>query len=198
MLYTQLFSNFQPKTTLASKVRWLRAVLWPRLAAGVLLLMVVVAAPASGAGLPDIAVQTPPDLTELITDSAGNPLSLNDYKGTPIVVNFLAIWCPPCVAELPTLDRATQLLADIPIKVVLISVDRGGAAKVVPFLQDRDITLPDLGFDPKGRLPQQFGIRGLPTTILISADQTQSWAFVGPFEWDQPAVLEDIKRLLVE
>ena len=204
MLYTQLFPIFQPKTLLS----WTAIILGKMparrgVATAVLLWAFLVApgymissVPASASGLPKVEAFTPPDLAVAMTDVNGKSLSLTDYAGTPVLVNLWATWCAPCVVELPALDRAAAQLAEDSIKLVLVSVDRGGPAKALPFLEQRGIHKPHLGFDPKGQLARRLNVRGLPSTLLLSADQSRAWLFVGPFEWDTPEVQADIRRLL--
>ena len=91
-------------------------------------------------------------------------------------------------------DAAKQL--DDDVILLLISVDRGGRQKALPFLQDRGITRPLMGFDPKAALSREMGVRGLPTSFLLSADQSQSWAYVGPREWDSAPMIAEIRTLL--
>ena len=175
MLYTQLFLNFQPKTEffVGLKATFRLAVF------AIFGVCVLMGGSAAASGLPD-----------------GRFVTLADYHGAPLLVNFWAIWCPPCVAELPALERATAPLEAQSVRVLLVSVDRGGAKKAVPFLEKYGISSPELAFDPKGALSRHLAVRGLPTTFLLSADQTKSWAFVGPFEWDMPQVQQDLQALL--
>ena len=192
MLYTQLFLNFQPKTELFVdlKATVKSAVFY---IFGVCVLM---GGSAAASGLPDVSPQSLPDLKVEIMDMDGRTVTLADYHGAPLLVNFWAIWCPPCVAELPALERATTALEAQSVRVLLVSVDRGGAKKAVPFLEKYGVSSPELAFDLKGTLSTHRGVRGLPTTFLLSADQVKSWAFVGPFEWDMPQVQHDIQALL--
>ena len=137
---------------------------------------------------------TPP-MSTILLDKDGKPLSLDVYRGMPILINFWATWCPPCVAELPALDRASDKLAD-EVKILLISVDRGGYKKALPFLQDRGITRPHFAFDANGALSREMGVRGLPTSFLVTADQRHCWAYQGPREWDDVAMIAELRRLL--
>ena len=194
MLYTQLLLNFQPKTELFAGLKApAKSVVFALF--GVCLLIV---STATASGLPDVSSQTLPDLKVEIMDVDGRPVTLADYQGAPLLLNFWAIWCPPCVAELPALERAVASFDEQSVKVLLVSVDRGGAKKAVPFLETHGVSSPDLAFDPKGVLSRHLAVRGLPTTFLLSADQKKSWAFVGPFEWDMQEVQQDIKALLTQ
>jgi len=148
---------------------------------------------ACAAALP-LRQSTPPMSTTLL-DKYGKPLSLDVFGGMPILINFWATWCPPCVAELPVLDRASDKLAG-EVKVLLISVDRGGSKKALPFLQDRGIRRPHFAFDANGALSREMGVRGLPTSFLVTADQRNCWVYQGPREWDDAAVIAELRQLL--
>ena len=139
--------------------------------------------------------QPTPPMSAILLDKRGKPLSLDVFRGMPILINFWATWCPPCVAELPALDRACDKLAD-EVEILLISVDRGGYKKALLFLQDRGITRPHFAFDANGALSREMGVRGLPTSFLVTADQRHCWAYQGPREWDDVAMIAELRRLL--
>ena len=137
--------------------------------------------------------QSATSISAVILDKDSKPFYLKSFHGVPVLINFWATWCPPCVAELSALDRAAEILVGN-ISVVLISVDRGGNIKALPFLEDRGIGRPHLAFDPKGALSREMGVRGLPTSFLLSADQSHSWAYIGPREWDHPAMIAELRH----
>ena len=85
------------------------------------------------------AAMTPPEgkaaplMSTVIRDKNDKDFRLDSLQGQPVLVNFWATWCPPCVAELPALDNAAKQLGD-DVTLLLISVDRGGLQKALPFL----------------------------------------------------------------
>jgi len=117
---------------------------------------------------------------------------LADWRGTPLLVNFWATWCPPCIHELPSLMRLDQRLRQQNMAVLLISVDRAGIDKAQPFLEKLGIDGTELGFDPRGDLAKAVGIKALPTSFCINADGIMTAQIIGDVEWDQPAVIETI------
>ncbi|MEQ8195578.1 MAG: TlpA disulfide reductase family protein [Rhodospirillales bacterium] len=122
--------------------------------------------------------------------------TLADYKGKGIVLNFWATWCAPCIKEMPQLDKLQTLSKDKGVVVLTVSEDRGAAAMVEKFLTLNNLkNLPPLR-DPEGALMRRFGIRGLPTTILIDAQGNDVGRVVGPAEWDNPEVVAFIHKLI--
>lgn len=181
MLYRLLLSILQPKT--------------PVLAVLAMLLL----APAGG--IADDATAPPerepaPSMLSPLVDETGAAFTMADISEDPVLVNFWATWCVPCVVELPALARAAAALANDEVTVFLVSVDRGGAQKALPFLETHGVSGVALGFDPKAKLSREVGVRGLPTTLLLDAGQRSAWRFVGPFEWDESAMLAMIRGLL--
>ena len=183
--YTRLSSNFQPKTASWSRRKALVGMiglstlaLWPDF--------------ADGATVPE--AQIAPLMTSTILNADGYPLFIKQFMGRPLLINFWATWCPPCVAELTALDRAVTKLAS-EVEVLLISVDRGGSNKALPFLRERGINRPNLAFDAKATLSKEMGVRGLPTSFLISADQQYSWIYIGPREWSDAKMIAELKQL---
>ena len=190
MIYTRLWSNLQRKT------------LAPMAVAGFVVMALTAlihggdafAAAASDLEMPD-AIKMP-TATNGIADEAGVDFHLAELKGKPVLINFWATWCAPCIAELPALSRAAEDLADDGISVLLISIDRGGASKALPFLEKHGVDEVMLGFDPRASLSREMGVRGLPTSFLVNADQTKAWQFVGPVEWDATDMLTGIRGLV--
>ena len=136
-----------------------------------------------------------PPMSNAILDKDGKNLNVAAFKGMPVLINFWATWCPPCVAELPGLNRAADKLSGL-LEILLISVDRGGSKKALPFLQSKGINRTHLAFDAKGALSREMGVRGLPTSFLLDADQRYCWTFLGPREWADAEIIAELQLLL--
>ena len=193
MSYRRLSPILQPK----SPVRL------PPLLLSILMVFALLAAglpsPTGAAGTGEaLPREAAPDRASPISDETGAEIRVADFAGRPVLINFWATWCTPCIAELPALSRAAAALAGDDVTVLLVSIDRGGAAKAMPFLDRHGVTGVRLGFDLKARLSREMQVRGLPTTILLPAGQTAAWRFVGPFEWDDDAMLTLIRQLVAE
>ena len=123
----------------------------------------------------------------------GAPATLASFRGHPLLVNFWATWCAPCVKELPTLDalagRETGKMA-----VVAISMDMGGDAQVQPFWKSHGLTALTAYTDSKNALLTATGAAELPTTILYDAKGKEVWRASGGLDWTGA----DAAKLLAE
>jgi len=138
-------------------------------------------------------VPLPPDLT--FTDAAGTVRHFAQWRGRALVVNFWATWCPPCVAEMPALDRLHAALAREGIEVLALSNDRGGAAVVAPFYQRTGLRHIGIWLDPRGATGRALGVRVLPTTIILDRRGAEVARLLGDAEWDRADVIAAIRRL---
>ena len=132
------------------------------------------------------------------TDADGAPLTLADKRGKVVVLNLWATWCPPCVREMPSLDRLETALGGPDLEVVALSVDRGGAAVVLPFLEKLGIGALGVYLDTSSRVLGALGINGLPTTILIDRDGREVGRVVGPAEWDSVPAMALIRHYMAD
>jgi thiol-disulfide isomerase/thioredoxin len=115
----------------------------------------------------------------------GGQKTLADYLGKPIVLNFWATWCIPCVAELPELDHLAA--TDPGIAVLAVSADRGGASVVTPFLAAHHISRAQILLDPSADTVHAFEVVGFPTTLLIDAKGQLRGMLEGPASWGSGA-----------
>lgn len=115
---------------------------------------------------------------------AGEPVTLAAYKDKVVLVNFWATWCAPCVREMPSLDRLQAAFGNDSFVVIAVSVDRGGAAKVTPFLKQHGIVNLTPVLDRRMRLSSALRVVGMPTTFLIDRDGRIVGSLPGVAEWD--------------
>jgi thiol-disulfide isomerase/thioredoxin len=97
----------------------------------------------------------------------GETASLADYEGRPLVVNFWASWCGPCITEMPAFEQVHQQLGD---EVAFLGLNVQDTVEDGQRFVDRMGVTWDLGRDPDGTLVQRLGGIGMPTTVLIDAD----------------------------
>ena len=127
----------------------------------------------------------------------GLGFAIASHEGA-LIVNFWATWCAPCVHELPELAKAAEILSqdEMPISVVLISVDRKGGEHAQSFLDDRDITNVISAYNPTSSWPRALGLSGLPSTYVIGADRQEIQLLHGPANWADEAVIAQIRHLI--
>ena len=114
-------------------------------------------------------------------DPDGEPVQLSSFEGKPLLLNFWATWCGPCVKELPTLDRLSAAQAGR-IQVVALSQD-SERGKVDAFLAQAKLTSLEPYLDRKMALMDSLGVQVLPTTILFDAVGREVWRMVGEEDW---------------
>jgi len=112
------------------------------------------------------------------------------------VLNFWATWCAPCVREMPALDRLTAEVEGDGIRVLTVSEDRKGGPVVRKFFKVNGIKNLPMLVDIKQGLLRAFGIRVLPTTVLVGRDGREVARMVGVHEWDTPETAEYLRACL--
>ena len=127
-----------------------------------------------------------------LTDLDGKPLSLSDYRGKVVLLDFWATWCVPCRAEIPHFVEFQNKYREQGLQVVGISMD-DGANPVRQFYQQFKMNYPvALGTD---KVAEAYGgVLGLPVTFLIGRDGRIAAKYVG--ETQMPAMEQEIHSLL--
>jgi cytochrome c biogenesis protein CcmG/thiol:disulfide interchange protein DsbE len=121
----------------------------------------------------------------------GGRVRLADLRGRPVVLNFWASWCPPCLAEMPEFERVHRRLG---ARVAFLGVNQRDQAQAAERLaRSTGVTYP-LAADPAGRAFDAFGGLGMPTTVLIGADGTVADIFAG--QLDETLLSERIRSVL--
>lgn len=162
----------------------------------VLVAPAILPAQASATGIERLREESRPAPAVQFTDAEGKAHSFTDFAGQGLVVNLWATWCPPCVAEMPALDRLSVMLAPEGVKVLALSSDRGGKTVVEAFYQRLNLRHLDIWLDPRGAAARGIGARGLPTTLIIDRDGMERARLAGEAEWDAPPLVEAVRRLV--
>jgi thiol-disulfide isomerase/thioredoxin len=126
-----------------------------------------------------------------VTTLQGETVKLADFRGRLVLVNLWATWCGPCVEEMPSLARLQAKLPDLAI--LAISEDRQGARVVREFIARHGLHRLAVYLDPHSDASEAFGVRGLPTSILIGADGRMLGRLEGAADWDAPDMLALLK-----
>jgi thiol-disulfide isomerase/thioredoxin len=127
-------------------------------------------------------------------DPSGEPASLQDFRGKPLLLNLWATWCAPCVAEMPTLDALAASRDDI--EVLAVSQDMAGAAKVDAFFAERKFRMLEPYLDAELALMTGLKVDTLPTTILYDAAGREVWRMTGIEDWQGSRAAELIAEAL--
>jgi peroxiredoxin len=170
--------------------------------------LIVVAWLAQGTFRPVVAGEPAPDFQ--VTNLAGEPVHLSDYRGKVVLLNVWATWCAPCRVEMPSLERLYHQVRQMPggedFEILAVSVDasvenpdplgRGVKAQdLEAFAKELSLTFPIL-HDAPGRLQTLYQTTGVPESFIVDRDGLIFQKFGGPDEWDAPKHLELIRRLL--
>ena len=125
-------------------------------------------------------------------------MTLGDFKGRVMLVNFWATWCAPCIRELPSLDKLQLELGGEGLLVLAVSQDRGGAAIAGPFLKKLNVNRLGLFIDRKMALGRALAVRALPWTFLVDRDGNLVGQLAGYAEWDSDEGVALIRHYLGE
>jgi len=111
-------------------------------------------------------------LVMLHSDSGKSALSLSNFKGKPIILNFWASWCQPCKEELPLLENAWKQMQAQKKDIVFLGIDfQESSSDATSFLQQYGITYL-IGLDANGSIASKYEVTSLPQTIFIDRDGT--------------------------
>lgn len=159
-----------------------------RARAGAVTAAAVVAALAATA--PAQSQETPPPGAEWRLETLdGSEVALSDLTGRPLVLNFWATWCAPCVAELRSLERLAASLDGRDVTFAMVSPQDREA--VATWVRRRGYRLP---FYVEGsRIPAAFGLEAVPTTWVLDAGGRVVLKHRGSVDWDR----DDVRALLL-
>lgn len=127
----------------------------------------------------------------------GQNRSLQQDRGKIVLLNFWATWCPPCIREMPSMQRLYDKFSDKGLEIVAISVDQGNPDGVRKFAEKMKLNFP-IVLDPEQVTKQAYQVRALPTTYLIDRTGRVVAVGMGPREWDGEAASDLIAFLLQE
>jgi peroxiredoxin len=127
---------------------------------------------------------------------SGQKVSMSDYRGKVVLVNFWASWCPPCLEEMPSMERLYRHLKDQPFEILAIDVGEP-KADVVKFVKTMKTTFPVL-LDRDGDALQQWKVYVYPTNFIVDKQGRVRYGSPGAINWDEAAHRTNIKKLLKE
>jgi DsbE subfamily thiol:disulfide oxidoreductase len=133
-----------------------------------------------------------PDFT--LSRPDGSKVSLKDYRGKVVFLNFWATWCPSCRTEMPDMEKLYREFKGKGFEIVAVNVKdkRDDAMK---FVSNMKLTYPIM-LDPQGEVGLLYGAWGMPATYLIDRNGVVLARLWGPAEWHSPAARNLIKALV--
>jgi len=135
---------------------------------------------------------TPPALS--LPDLSGQLQRLDDYRGQVVLVNFWATWCPPCLAEMPSMQRLSETMAGRPFQILAVNTEES-KSKVWKFRKVLNISFPT-PLDGSGEVTRAWGVEVFPTSYLIDAGGHIRYVAYGALEWDAADVVRVIETLM--
>ncbi len=130
----------------------------------------------------------------LLEDDRGLGVSLQDYDGKVVLLNFWATWCPPCIYEMPSLNTLYERYRGQGFIVLGISVDED-QEQYESFLNQSNISFPTVR-DPERSISARYGTLKYPESYLISRDGRVLRKYMGPEDWIQPEIVNYLGSVL--
>ncbi len=128
-------------------------------------------------------------------DDDGQTRTLEDWRGKVVLVNIWATWCPPCVKEMPALNRLQGIVGEDDFAVLPISIDRGGLKQPRAFLEEIEADNLPVLLDETARLNFTLQALGLPATVIIDRQGREIARMIGPAEWDDQEAVAFIRSV---
>jgi cytochrome c biogenesis protein CcmG, thiol:disulfide interchange protein DsbE len=135
-----------------------------------------------GSSAPDFTVQ-----------DSDHSVSLSQFRGQVVVLNFWATWCPPCVEETPSLVKMQSRMKDKGVVVLAVSIDVDDAA-YHKFLKDYGVNMVTVR-DEDQKAASLYGTHGWPESYIIDRNGIIRRKFIGPVQWNSPEVTEFLTKL---
>jgi len=121
--------------------------------------------------------------TSEFTTFDGDPLSLAEYRGKWVLLNFWATWCAPCRKEMPMLSELQDEFGGDTFEVVTIATGRNPPPAMESFFKDIGVDNLPLHRDPKSGLAREMGVLGLPITVILNPEGKEVARMQGDADW---------------
>ncbi len=129
----------------------------------------------------------PARMTPIMAED-GDLLDLGRFRGRVVLLNFWATWCPPCVRELPALDRLQARRGGPDLAVVALSIDAGDIEGPIAFVRKLGLANLTVYQDFTGTTAEVFPLYGLPISYVLDPRGNVIGYITGATDWDSPEV----------
>ena len=141
-------------------------------------------APVTGGAQPELS----------LTDVKGQQVSLDQFRGRIVLVNFWASWCTPCIREMPSLLRLQDSFSDLPFSVLGVNVQEP-ERRVKLAIKRLRLDFPVL-LDRDGDVFRTWAGVVLPTTFVVDAEGKTRYVVQGPIDWDRTDVQDVLRNIM--
>lgn len=155
----------------------------------VLCLLLALSGCYSGTRPPRIGTAAP----DFTLQDSDKKVTLNQFHGQIVVLNFWGTFCPPCIEEMPSLVEMQRRMKAKGVTVVAVSVDADESA-YHQFLQQHRIDLLTVR-DPGQTIPNLYGTHGWPETYIIDRNGVMRRKFIGAVDWTEPEITDFLNKL---
>ncbi len=129
------------------------------------------------------------------TNWSGEAMTIRDFEGRALVVNFWATWCGPCAKEMPSLYRLQQQFNRESVLVLAVASGRNPPDKVEHFLRKHEVEELTVVFDQLAKFSGANSVRSLPVTLLVDRQGYEVARYLGDTEWDTWEALRAVSML---
>jgi thiol-disulfide isomerase/thioredoxin len=123
-------------------------------------------------------------------------VNLDDLRGRVVLVNFWAVWCPPCRKEMPSMGRLADKLAGKPFTILGVNVGET-PEEIRAFLKQVPVNFP-IVLDSEGQNLKAWSVFAFPTSYVVDKKGRMRLGLFGSIEWDSPEAVAKLEALLAE
>jgi peroxiredoxin len=127
---------------------------------------------------------------------AGKPISLSQYKGQVVMINFWASWCVSCRQEMPVLEKLYSKYKPMGFTLIGVNVEPDSALGT-NWLKSTPVTFPIL-FDTKSEVSKLYSVPGMPSTVIVDRKGNLRWMHVGYKPGEENEYLDQVRALVRE
>ena len=138
-----------------------------------------------------VQYESPKPISSVVfKDFLGNDVSLDDYTGSLVIINFWATWCAPCKKEMPSLDRLYQDNNLKNLVVFAVNMEQPNTTKTKKFFSDLNLQKLEIFFDQNLSFVKEFKLKGVPTTVLVNKKGEEFARVIGSIDFQDQKFLK--------